>query len=186
VERERIYADMHDDVGAKLLTLMHGSTDPQTADLALALHQDLRDVVSRAHAPPPTLRAALAGIRDEAEQRLGNLGAELVWQQPEKLPEMELEAAQTLHLFRIVREAISNAIRHAAVHLLRVRIVIQGTVLVLDITDDGCGLKDGAGPSRGMQSMQSRARELHAALHWDEGTQGGTKVVLEFPLPTGH
>lgn len=183
VERERIYADMHDDVGAKLLTLMHSSSDAKTADLARALHQDLRDVVSRTLAPPPTLRAALAGIHDEAEQRLAGLGAALVWQQPDTLPEVQLDAAQSLHLFRIVREAISNAIRHAAVRLLRVRVVVQGAVLVLDITDDGSGLQPQAAPSRGMQSMQSRARELQGALHWDAGTQGGTKVVLEFPLP---
>lgn len=186
VERERIYADMHDDVGAKLLTLMHSSADPQTADLARALHQDLRDVVSRAQAPPPSLRAALAGIRDEAEQRLAGMGATLVWQQPDALPEVLLDAGQSLHLFRIVREALSNAIRHAGVHLLRVRVNVQQQVLVLDITDDGTGLALKHAPSRGMHGMQTRARELQGSLHWDAGTEGGTKVVLEFPLPSAQ
>lgn len=183
VERERIYADMHDDVGAKLLTLMHASPDAQTADLARALHQDLRDVVSRAQTPPPTLRAALMGIRDEMAQRLSGVGTALVWQQTDTLPDVQLDAGQSLHLFRIAREAISNSIRHAAATLLRVRVVVQGQTLLLEITDDGSGLQQDAVPSRGMQSMQSRARELQGSLQWDAGTQGGTKVLLQFPLP---
>lgn len=183
VERERIYHDMHDDVGAKLMTLMHSARDPETADLARALHQDLRDVVSRAQSPPPSLRAALAAIREEAEQRLAGIRAELVWQQGEPLPDLQLDPAQSLHLFRIVREAVSNAIRHGRVQRLRVRVRASAARLLIDITDDGPGLGTAAAASRGMQGMRQRAGELQGSLHWDAGTQGGTKVILEFPLP---
>lgn len=183
VERERIYHDLHDDVGAKLMTMMHSAPDPRTADLARALHQDLRDVVSRAQSPPPSLLAALADIRDETGQRLSAVGAELAWEQAADVPDHALDAAASLHLFRIVREAVSNALLHARARHLRIRVRHGGHALLLDVTDDGAGWATPPKPSRGMSGMQKRASAMHGAVHWDPGTLGGTKVVLEFPLP---
>ena len=40
-ERDRIYRDLHDDIGGRLLTLAHGSSDPDTAAIARDVLQDL-------------------------------------------------------------------------------------------------------------------------------------------------
>lgn len=177
-ERDRIYKDLHDDVGAKLLQLVHGAETPQQADLARAVIQDLRDVVSRSRRPPAPLLQLLGEIEAESRQRLAAAGAELVWEQEPGLPDQPLGQAQTLHLIRIGREAISNALRHGGAHWLRVRVCRVAEELVLEITDDGSFAPTRIGEGRGTATMRERATGLGGDIQWDQGTLGGTKVIL--------
>lgn len=185
-ERERIYADLHDDIGAKLLTLVHTLENPQHADLARSVLQDLRDIVSRTRGGVAgSLLEVLAQIRDETEQRLELAGIELAWEQQVGLDDPALDEGQALHLFRIVREAVTNAIRHGRATRVRVRARRTLQMLIMDVADDGAGAPAGQdiGSGRGTESMKARAAELHGTIAWNPATSGGTKVVLQFPLP---
>lgn len=182
-ERERIYSDLHDDIGAKLLDLVYSAHEPEQADLARAILQDLRDVVSRSRGAPGTLSEVLGEIRAECEERLARVEAELIWDQAEALPDPQLDHGQSLHLFRIVREAVTNAIRHARARRVRVRVRELGNELVLDLTDDGPGPVATAGGGSGTDNMRTRASELHGSISWAAGSHGGTKVLLRVPLP---
>jgi len=179
-ERERIYADLHDDLGAKLLQLVHTAEHPRQADLARAVLQDLRDVVTRSRGEPGTLNDVLADIRSEATQRLNAVNITLDWQQDDNDVTPQLDQHQALHLFRIVREAISNVIRHAGATRLRVRVDATPKRLTLELSDDGVGR--GAGKGRGTENMRERARELDGAVTWREATGHGTKVILSMAL----
>ncbi|MEO8671374.1 MAG: ATP-binding protein [Tahibacter sp.] len=180
-ERERIFNDLHDDLGAKLLGLVHTAESPQQADRARSILADLRDVVSRSRATPGTLADALADIRTEVRQRLADVAIDLIWDEQGDLPEPALQIEQSLHLQRIVREAVSNVIRHAHARALRVRLAVRSGDLLLELTDDGHrGVVAGG---TGMRSMRHRAEELAGDIRWTEGTAGGTKVLLRFPLP---
>ncbi len=188
-ERERIYADLHDDLGARLLEMIYSAPDQATGDRARAILQDLRDVVSRSRSEPGTLMDVLASIRSEATQRLSAAGAELNWQAAADLPDPALDQATALHLHRIVREAISNAIRHARARRLRVRVALgTGRELMLELTDEG-GIEPAApqpaNAGTGVINMRARAQALHGDIHWTAGTLGGTKVLLKAPLPPG-
>lgn len=184
-ERERIYADLHDDLGARLLDLVYRAPTPADADRVRAILQDLRDVVTRSRGTPGTLGDVLADIRGEAMQRLAAAGIDLIWETPADLPEPVLDPARALHLHRIVREAISNVIQHAYARRLRIRLHATDARLRLELTDDGGGAAGTAngGQGRGMHGMRERASELHGAIRWAAGTEGGTKVLLELPLP---
>ena len=184
-ERERIYASLHDDLGARLLGLVHEAATPQQADRARAVLQDLRDVVTRSRGTPGTLGDVLAGIRSEATQRLAGVSIGLTWSETGDLPDPALDHERALHLHRIVREAISNVIRHAHARRLRVRISHAAARLRIELTDDGDGpptrvQTDGSG----MRNMRDRASSLEGDIAWARGTEGGTKVLLEMPLST--
>lgn len=182
-ERERIYGDLHDDLGAKLLTLIYQAESPLQADLARSILQDLRDVVTRSRGEPGTLGDVLAGIRSEATQRLSAVGIGLIWDEADDLPDPALDSGRALHLYRIVREAISNVIRHAQARRLRVRVRALRGDLRLELTDDGSGAAVGAPPGgSGMRNMRDRAGELEGRIDWIPGTEGGTKVLLSMPL----
>jgi signal transduction histidine kinase len=186
-ERERIYGDLHDDLGAKLLSLVYEAESPRQADLARAVLQDLRDVVTRSRGTPGTLGDVLADIRAEAQQRLGVVGIGLAWDAPDGLPDPVLDTGRALHLYRIVREAISNVIRHAEARRLRVRVRHADGELRLELTDDGSGAAvevagNGSGSGTGMRTMRERAGELAGDIRWTPGTEGGTKVLLALPL----
>lgn len=184
-ERERIYSDLHDDLGAKLLGLVHGASNLIQADLARSILQDLRDVVTRSRGTPGTLGDVLADIRSEATQRLAVVGIGLVWEDPGHLPDPQLDTERALHLHRIVREAISNTIRHAQAQRLRIRLRHAGGQLGIELTDDGEGVDAGTARSgSGMRSMRDRAAELAGDIRWVPGTEGGTKVLLSMPIPS--
>ncbi|MEO7014065.1 MAG: ATP-binding protein [Dokdonella sp.] len=182
-ERERIYGDLHDDIGARLLGMIHSAESPEQADRARAVLQDLRDVVTRSRGTPGSLSDTLAEIRGETSQRLAAAGVALTWEINDSLPDPELDTARALHLHRIVREAISNVIRHARASHVRVRMKAIGGKLCLDLTDDGGGTDPApTSKGRGLDNMRERAAELEGDIDWKPGTQGGTKVLLTMPL----
>lgn len=185
-ERHRLLANLHDDIGAKLTTLVHALEKPEHADLVRAVVQDFRDIVSRTQQDACTLLEALGQMREETEQRLDAVNSVLDWQQASDLPDPPLDEAQVLHLFRIARETVTNALRHGHARHIRVRIRAIADHLLLDFTDDGPGLRPNiprAGLGRGTSSMRDRAEQLSGTIDWAPGTLGGTKVILEFPLP---
>lgn len=183
LERERIYNDLHDDLGAKLLQLIYEAPAPHYADLARSVLQDLRDVVTRSRGAAGSLDDVLSDIRSEAVQRLAAVGTTLRWEQPDDLPDAPLPDERALHLYRIVREAITNALRHTQARRLRVRIRVSDERLDFELTDDGAaGPPAGETGGRGIRSMKARADELDGAIAWLPGTEGGTKVLLTMPL----
>ena len=184
-ERERIYSDLHDDLGAKLLSLVYRAESPVQADLARAILQDLRDVVTRSRGTPGSLGDVLADIRGEAMQRLAAVGIGLRWDEADDLPDPLLDTGHALHLHRIVREAISNTIRHAQARHLRVRVRASGGELLLELTDDGSGVPAAVLAGSGMRNMRTRAGELDGRIDWAPGTEGGAKVLLRMPLEAG-
>ena len=181
-ERERIYNDLHDDLGAGLLHLVYTASSPEQADAVRSVLQNLRDVVTRSRGTPGTLGDVLRDIRGEATQRLAAVDIELYWVDPGDLPDPVLGNEAALHLHRIVREAISNVIRHAHARCLRIRVGVRSNRLGIELTDDGSGENLGLLEGSGKRSMRARADELAGKIDWCTGTQGGTKVFLEMPL----
>ena len=183
-ERERIHSDLHDDVGAKLLSLVYRAGSTEAADLARSALQDLRDVVSRSGSGSFQLEDVLADIRAECEQRLSAASLSLEWTQPDLLPAMELTQPHALHLGRIVREAISNVIRHSHASTVTVHLVAYGGELQLELCDNGTGKQPEQDvPGRGLRNMQHRAQTLGGTLTRYAAPQGGCCVCLRMPLP---
>lgn len=92
---------------------------------------------------------------------------------PSKLPK---EAA--IHLYRIVQEALNNAMKHADARSVTIGFKGTGDGFELWIDDDGRGIGPDARGSGGMglHIMEYRARAVGAALMISEGRAGGTRV----------
>jgi signal transduction histidine kinase len=180
-ERARIYGDLHDDIGARLVSIMSASSEERIRELARAALQDLREVVYHARGEPGTLEQVLGEIRAELAQRLEYAGWQLLWH-AEDLPEVVLSGDRTIHVYRILREATTNAIKYAAQGVLRVRVRHLDGMVYLDITDQG-GPDEVLHPEgNGQRGMRDRAERLGGELRIGPGTLCGTKVVLRFPL----
>jgi signal transduction histidine kinase len=181
--REVVFRDLHDDLGAKLLTLAIGAETPVRADIARSALQDLRDVVSRSSQEAIALTFLLASWRDEMEARLMAAGVKLDWQQSEALPDPAVSHSTALHLGRILRESVSNVLRHANAKNLRVDIQHQDQDFLVSLEDDGKGLpaKNTQG-GRGMSNMRSRIRNVGGEISWGLGSLGGCRVIMGIPL----
>jgi signal transduction histidine kinase len=182
-ERERIYRDLHDDIGAKLLSLAIGAESPRHADTARAALQDLRDVVSRSSRGPQPLAFLLADWRNEMAGRLAAAGLTLEWRQPDDLPDPEISPSAALHLGRVLREAVSNVLRHAGASRVEVVVAESDGHIAIHVEDDGDGPPaPDQTQGRGMRNMRARIEQLQGAIAWEMGALGGCRLCLAMPL----
>ncbi len=92
----------------------------------------------------------------------------------------------SINLFRMIQEAINNAIKHGQATNIRIGMYRTPTSLVLEISDDGCGLDEPeAAPKKsglGMHTMRYRATLIGAVLQIVSGVNGGTRVTIDLPF----
>jgi signal transduction histidine kinase len=185
-ERDRIYRDLHDDVGAKLLGLAISAQRanlPREADLARSALQDLRDVVSRSTQDNTPLDDLLADWRAETEQRVQAAGLVLEWQFPEESAGINVSPQAALNLSRILRETVTNVLRHAGASHIRVVTEVGESEFRFSVEDDGVGFDaEKIKPHRGMSGMQARAAALGATLIWQTVHPHGCRAKFCAPL----
>jgi signal transduction histidine kinase len=99
-----------------------------------------------------------------------------------------LDPSVTVTLFRIVQEAINNAVHHAQASEVRVELsVVRGQFRIV-IEDDGIGHARSRSQSggSGIGNMRTRARLISARFLMTGGPGGrGTRVALSLPSPAG-
>ena len=180
VERERIMRDLHDDVGAKLLSLVHNARSAKNQELAKSALTTLREAIySLQDRDPILLENALADWRAELQERLEMADVEIIWSQPDSLPEVLLDNHQWVNWGRILREAVTNALKHAHPDLVMVDIECDDREMRLKVFNDGSNLplKDWVAGT-GITNIKRRVSELGGVAHWGMQTQDFTKGVL--------
>ena len=110
-ERELVYRDLHDDLGARLLSLVYQSERGDAQDLARTALQDLRDIVSRVLSTEQTLSAVLADSLAEQFNRAQTLGKEIDWELDNALDDIACHSTTTLGLRMLIRELIGACLR---------------------------------------------------------------------------
>jgi signal transduction histidine kinase len=86
-------------------------------------------------------------------------------------------------LYRIAREAVVNAAKHAKATAIEVELGRRDHTLVLAVRDDGIGIAGGATTGLGLHMMRSRAKILGATLDVAAGASGGTIVSCSVTVP---
>ncbi|MBI1882808.1 MAG: PAS domain S-box protein [Chlamydiae bacterium] len=82
------------------------------------------------------------------------------------------------HLYRIVQEAVYNAVKHARPSEISIRLMNIGRRLLMEVKDDGVGFPKRLSPHKGMgiRIMRYRAEMIHASLEIGKMAKGGTLV----------
>ena len=185
-ERKRIAADLHDDLGAKLLTIVHTSESDRISTLAREALEEMRLSVRGLTGKPVKLIDALGDWRAEVVGRLSQTGVEGEWAAPtEDLPQT-LSARAYVQTTRILREAVNNIIKHSGASRCTIRCLIDSGDFQLAIQDNGKGIPlelDGRlDRGHGMASMKHRAKQLHGQCLVESGPGYGTVIRLTIPL----
>lgn len=118
-ERELVYRDLHDDLGARLLSLVYQSKKGAAQDLARTALQDLRDIVSRVLASRQPLSAVLADCMAEQLSRAEALGKTLDWDLAPALDDVPCSSARILGLRLLLRELLGSALRQSTLTALQ-------------------------------------------------------------------
>jgi signal transduction histidine kinase len=186
-ERKRIAADLHDDLGAKLLTIVHTSDDQRISTLAREALEEMRLSVRGLTGKPVKLIDALGDWRAEVVSRLNQSGVQGEWSAPpdEDVPQT-LSSRAYVQTTRILREAVSNIIKHSGASQCSVSCTLDSGDFQLVIQDNGRGIPielDGRlDKGHGMASMKGRAKQLQGQCLVESGPGYGTVIRLTLPL----
>jgi signal transduction histidine kinase len=80
-----------------------------------------------------------------------------------------------------LREALSNAARHAGASRVEVEVRVQGSVFTVTVNDDGVGMRRDAARS-GLVNLGARAEALGGSLRVSSSRSGGTSLVWQVPV----
>ena len=197
-ERRRLRRDLHDGVGPQLAALMLEletasdlvSDNHEASALVAKLSERAREIVSdvrdSVHAlrPPALDELGLMGALREAAIQYGPAGLHVSVENTGELS--HLPAAVEVACYRIVQEALANVVRHArASHCsVRIRLDEEAGALIVEVEDDGRGIREDDRAGVGMISMRERTEELGGRCVVKPLAGGGTLLRTVLPFQT--
>jgi len=187
-ERERMVEDLHDGMGGQLaaaLTLVDKPDDEGLLKQALeGAMLDFRLVIDSMDEESRDIATLLGMLRMRLEPQLQAADIELHWRYEGAIdaPEMTAVGSEvSLHILRIVQEAISNAIRHASADAIEVAVITGDGALNIRVHDNGVGMDKGThhGGGHGIGHMYKRAARVGVQLDISSSDQG-VEVCLSY------
>jgi PAS domain S-box-containing protein len=200
-ERKRIAQEIHDELGGLLTGIKaYVSVYNERAVRSGALPDPLLvDAVALADTGFQAVRRVITDLRPSVLDQLG-VWAALEWYagQIEKrsglvctcsidpaAAALELGPELSTMLFRIVQEALSNVVRHAAASAIAIRAEMRGGMLSVEVRDDGKGIDIDPQAKReswGLVGMHERARYFGGELIVAGKAGEGSSVLLRLPI----
>lgn len=196
-QREAVLRDVHDGVGGLVANLQMTTSLALHAPDAAGQRAQIQHLDAMAHEALLEVRSLMDALEVQVAdveclagefERYGNLvlgphGIRLRVSAEAKGGCSRACGPLFLGLFRIVKEALANVVKHSGATSVEVRVVASHEGLSLAIGDDGRGLPDGGRTGRGLLSMRRRAEELGGKMTLDSG--GGLRLHFVVPWP-GH
>jgi signal transduction histidine kinase len=176
-ERSRIYANLHDDVGAKLLELIYSAESDKTKNLAKEVLSNIRQAVAATINIQCNSQQIAEEISQEIQARLKHLPIEFT-EHFDTLTKQKIAANIPSVLSRIMREATSNIIKHAQATEVSLSILSTDKYLSLVLEDNGIGFNTGKQEGKGLKTIQKRAHSINAEVNWIQLQTQGTKFTL--------
>ena len=197
LERRRLVQELHDGLGQVLTGLSLGAQAAairasrgtavdgafinflvDTSNQAVKLCRQLTRGVSPLQDANGDLIKALRRLPDSLPPGTGpRLDVQVDSQAP-----LTLSLERREHLYRVVQEAVTNALKHAHASHIRVRVLVTAETIQVNVEDDGIGIGDAAGApvsGLGMQSMRMRAAAVGATIEAGTKPDGGTLIRCE-------
>ncbi|MFI5712958.1 histidine kinase [Kribbella sp. NPDC051620] len=184
-ERRRMERDLHDGAQQRILAIalqlrsarvngaepvLRAEVDRAITDLALTV-QELRDLASGLQP------AALAGggLRAATDELASRIPVRMKLDVVDRRFPVAVESAAWF----VIAEAVSNAVKHAGVDEVEIRVVQDAGGLRVVVLDEGVGGVDPRG--RGLQGLADRVAALGGVLSVGDRTGGGTEVKAVLP-----
>ncbi|RYD80556.1 MAG: hypothetical protein EOP53_07885 [Sphingobacteriales bacterium] len=197
-ERERIIADLHDDVGgglssirmmSDLMVLKEGeNADPNHPNFASKISSTAKDIAQRMNTIIWSLNTENDSLHNFAEyvRQYGvsffeNSGIKFNYTTSPDLPEKtQLSGGQRKNLFLITKESFHNILKHSGATEADVSITLIHKKLRIVIKDNGKGLQHNNGFGNGLKNMQKRMNEINGSfdIHSNNGTAITVSVML--------
>jgi len=184
-ERSRIFGDLHDDLGAKLLSLVYKSETDEQKTLAKQAMQGLREIVKQSPVYTNQFAAPLLAWRTECQQRALEHQAQLQWHQAYITDAYQLPEKINLQLSMVLREALSNALKHGDGKNINIRIQLRFGHLLMSVHNQGNRFIANHTDGNGRHNMQQRIQNIGGRIRWRANKHGGCHVAWAVPLQGG-
>ncbi|TLS49325.1 sensor histidine kinase [Paenibacillus antri] len=192
-ERRRLRRDLHDGLGVELASIAHKidgllykqQADDETAGKLSDIQEHLRQTISSlrrlvyALRPPALDEFGFAFAVREIAYQFADHPLRVTVETMEELP--ALPAAVEVAGYRIIQEAVANAIRHSRGSKCEIT-VRADSHLHIAIKDDGHGFPSNPKAGVGQQSMRERAEEVGGRLSVTSVQGAGTTVAVTIPI----
>ena len=191
-DRDRIARDLHDHViqrlfatGLQLQSTLRRVPDPAAQKRIGQAVEDLDTTIREIRTAIFDLHTAAddTGLRRKLLQTASEASSGLAVSPAVRISgpvDTVVPADVATHAVAVVREAISNAVRHG--HAATVTLTVDvGEDLVVDVLDDGVGIPEDVGFS-GLRNLEDRARECGGRLSVHRVEPSGTRLTWRVPL----
>ncbi|HEY1900267.1 MAG TPA: ATP-binding protein [Steroidobacteraceae bacterium] len=197
-ERRTIARELHDELGQSITAIrsfgliiqQSASADERVSEAARLVVETAGRMYDAVHEMIPRLRPFALdsfGLGDAvadlvAAWRTRHTGVAMQLHVQDPLP--QLGAGQSISAYRILQEALTNAIRHSAAGRIAVSVTIEAGELLVRVVDDGAGLESGweQRGHYGVRGMRERAVASGGSLELISDPGKGTQVVARLPL----
>jgi signal transduction histidine kinase len=198
-ERARIARDIHDELGASLTKIFKLAESmsldgepaaaravPRTiASTARGTIQSMDEIVWAVNPKNDTLSEMADYLVYFTEDFLRPAGIACILEVPLKLPAIPVAAEVRHNLFMAVKEALNNAVKHAAAAQVRFGMEFIGNQLAVEVKDNGRGFDPAAAGAlgNGLENIRRRMSGIGGQLILRSGPGEGTIVRLQVSLP---
>lgn len=182
-ERARMARDMHDNIGAQLLSALHNTASDRKDEIIRQSLADLRDLINNPARDQRSLDETLAELRIETAERVDQAGLKFSWEHIRNNNGASISLSSDLvHALRsIIREAVSNTIRHAKAQSMHIKLEIEANILLLSLADNGRGIEDYLTiTGNGHANMRTRLEALGGELLLAPASPG---LILSVRIP---
>ena len=199
-ERTRIARDLHDDLGTALTGLalrldllrrdargLPALTDRLTESAARirSLAKRMRDVVWAVNPACDTVSSLASFLEEETSHLVETDEVRCRLDFPDNIVPQPLDGETRYQLALAVREALSNAVRHAAAREIVLGLRVEGRRLFVQVSDNGRGFEvaEGQALGRGLTNMQARLQKIGGQCECRSSARVGTTIEFSVPLP---
>jgi PAS domain S-box-containing protein len=197
-ERERIARELHDDIGQRLALLevdlqQLKQINPGSEEISRCvdelcaqtseISEDVHDLSHELYSSKLKILGPIAAMRGFCRELSAKQKVEIDFHHDEILRSIPQEIS--LCLFRILQEALHNAVKHSGVRHFKVEFREVDDTITLDVHDSGLGFDTEAamrGRGIGLTSMQERLKLVNGELSIESEIEQGTTIRARVPL----
>jgi ligand-binding sensor domain-containing protein/signal transduction histidine kinase len=196
-ERQRISAEMHDDIGAglsgiRLLTEMTKNKvkDEQAAEEVEKIYQSVGDISSKMkeviwslNTENDNLGNLLSYLQKQARQMMENYPGSFLMNMPQSVPELKIGGETRRHIYLAVKEALHNIIKHSGADKVQLDISCDDKLVII-VADNGKGMNTSQSSSsgNGLKNMRTRMEKIGGKFSAEN--KDGLTLIFEIPLKT--
>jgi signal transduction histidine kinase len=195
-EQRHIGQDLHDGLGQHLtgIAFMSKALEHRLADRSLPESSDAAKIVNMVNQAIHRTRELSRGLLPVVSDARGLMSALEQWSSEVQdlfgvscrfhcdRPVLVYDNDAAMHLYHIAQEAVNNALKHGRPKHIVITLSEAGGAAALSILDDGTGIPEDVGQSRGMgmHIMNYRAKMVGGTLEVHRARAGGTEIICHF------